>query len=45
MFELIEFEQAFSFVKKKREIVNPNFGFSDQLKDFEMNAFDFNDTE
>lgn len=35
------FDKAFAFVKRKREIIEPNDGFVDQLKDFEKNKFMF----
>lgn len=33
-YQNIDVEKAFSFVKKKRSIVSPNFGFMVQLRDF-----------
>jgi atypical dual specificity phosphatase len=34
-YKKMKFDRAFEFLKKRRSIVNPNFGFVDQLKNFE----------
>jgi atypical dual specificity phosphatase len=31
----MKFQRAFDYLKKRRNIINPNFGFVDQLKNFE----------
>ncbi len=31
-----KFEQAFEFVKNKRQIIYPNFGFQKQLRQYEV---------
>jgi protein-tyrosine phosphatase len=35
------FEEAFNYVKRKREYISPNDGFIQQLQKFEEDEFDF----
>ena len=50
----MKYEDAFNFVKSKRKIINPNYGFKEQLKifedllikvDYDLNKIDFNSLE
>ena len=34
-YKKMKFQKAFEFLRKRRSIINPNFGFVDQLKNFE----------
>ena len=50
----MKYEDAFNFVKSKRKIINPNYGFKEQLRifedlliknDYDLNKIDFNSLE